>query len=243
MPDNRSPILYFQSVLYRFYARLVHSMRSSSAIHRYLFGYTPLNNLPGEYWDWTTLAIRKALRQILRSEMSLLDMGTGPVGVLAIYARLKLGCERVVAADHLPELVASAAENAAGTAPGIRFVVSDLFQDIPEKFDVIVFNAPYIDPHKGRLLGVIDSQLSEQRWSGGKDGLETIERFLADAPGHLIGGGCVILGVNRFYLPEKKLIEVVDNSAFQLRWKHNHCLTRSSAYILEMKNHPSPPNL
>ncbi|MFB6115299.1 MAG: HemK2/MTQ2 family protein methyltransferase [Candidatus Nanohalobium sp.] len=91
-----------------------------------------------------------------------LDMGTGN-GQIALKAADK-GAE-VTAADKNPEALKHAKEKAAekGLQDKISFVESDLFEDIEGKYDVIVFNPPYLPGKEG--LG------DEEIWRGGDRGV------------------------------------------------------------------------
>jgi release factor glutamine methyltransferase len=62
---------------------------------------------------------------------------------------------------------------------------SDLFSKIEGGFDLILFNPPY-------LVGTGEDEL-EKSWAGGRDGVEVLERFLREAPGHLTSGGRVVV--------------------------------------------------
>jgi release factor glutamine methyltransferase len=118
-----------------------------------------------------------------------LDMGTG-CGVLGILAAKK--ASTVVAIDVNPHAVHCAKENA--TLNDVRskmaFVRGDLFTPFSEKakFDVILFNAPYLptDDAEG------DSWL-ERAWSGGAKGRQIIDRFISEASQHLKQTGRVLL--------------------------------------------------
>ena len=62
---------------------------------------------------------------------------------------------------------------------------SDLFSNVVGKFNLILFNPPYL---VGREEG--DLEIS---WAGGKDGVEILERFLHQAPEHLVLGGHMVV--------------------------------------------------
>ncbi|BBL45688.1 putative S-adenosylmethionine-dependent methyltransferase [Nanobdella aerobiophila] len=54
----------------------------------------------------------------------------------------------------------------------VNFIVSDLFSNINDKYDLIFFNPPY-------LPEVENEEMEVRRWvSGGRNGYETINRFL-----------------------------------------------------------------
>jgi len=130
-----------------------------------------------------------ALSQIITKGDTVLDIGTG-CGILAIVAAKK--ARGVVATDVNPHAVKCARLNAKinGVANKIEVCRGDLFQPISktERFDVVVFNAPYLP-----------SSLTEQRtwigrsWAGGSSGRQFIDRFIVDAPHYLKSNGKILL--------------------------------------------------
>jgi methylase of polypeptide subunit release factors len=218
--------------LHRIYAGAIGVLRSSPVIYRLRFGHWPASEAQGQLWDWTTLALVAAMRRHVQPGATLLDMGTGPAGVLAIYAQLQLGCARALAVDHLAELLPSARATAARAGAAVEFAHSALFSSVQGRFDVIVFNAPYIPVGEGRDLGALRHSIDEQRWSGGLSGLETIERFLREAPDHLTPAGFILLGVNHFYLEATAVRRTFANAGLRELGATPHSLTRACAYLL-----------
>ena len=119
---------------------------------------------------------------------SVLDMGTGS-GIQAVAAALKPDVEYVLAVDINPEAVEAAKERAAhaGVISKMRFLVSDLFTNVKERFDWIIFNPPYL-PSEG--------DVEDPTWAGGESGGETIECFLEEATSHLVLGGSILMIVS-----------------------------------------------
>jgi release factor glutamine methyltransferase len=70
---------------------------------------------------------------------------------------------------------------------GIRFIVSDLFKNIKGKFDIIIFNPPYLPEMKGEEKDIALAVC------GGKKGYEIIERFLSKLNSHLRNNGFCLL--------------------------------------------------
>ncbi|MFN3527642.1 MAG: HemK2/MTQ2 family protein methyltransferase, partial [Candidatus Altarchaeaceae archaeon] len=107
-----------------------------------------------------------------------LDVGTG-TGILAIELAKK-GC-KVIATDINEYALEIAKENAIlnKVENFIEFRKSDLFENVPEKFDLIVFNPPY--------LPVNDEGILEKAWAGGN--FETIIKFLNEVDKHLNENG------------------------------------------------------
>ncbi len=113
-----------------------------------------------------------------KKNIRVLDMGAGS-GIQA-GACLKAGVSRrnILTADIDPEAVAS--------LKGLKFqaVRSNLFSKIAGKFDLIVFNPPYLPEHP--LEKGIDT-------TGGKKGYELILRFLKEGKSHLKKKGSILL--------------------------------------------------
>ncbi len=104
-----------------------------------------------------------------------LDMGTG-TGIIALLMARK--AEFVVGADINPIAVELARENARlNRIENVEFLVSDLFENIEGKFDLITFNAPYLP---GEPEEPIDMALL-----GGQSGREVLNRFLEEVGDYL----------------------------------------------------------
>jgi release factor glutamine methyltransferase len=70
---------------------------------------------------------------------------------------------------------------------GLKAVESDLFERVKGKFDVLVFNPPYLPED------VKTEKWLDKATIGGKKGIETIERFLVQARKHLNKDGRIYL--------------------------------------------------
>ncbi len=105
---------------------------------------------------------------------NVLDMGTG-TGFLAKEA-VKKGAGKVVAVDVNGKALGLAEkETEKSKIKNIEFRQSDLFSNVPEKFDSVIFNPPYV-PSKGIKYRDLD---------GGEGGREVLDRFLKELPKHL----------------------------------------------------------
>ncbi|RLI47431.1 hypothetical protein DRO69_00650 [Candidatus Bathyarchaeota archaeon] len=118
-----------------------------------------------------------------------LDMGTG-CGILGILAAKR--ARRVVAVDVNPLAVRCAKMNAKlnGVAEKMELLQSDLFSAVKkkEKFDLIIFNAPYL-PSEMRE----EKNWIERAWAGGPTGRQLIDQFILQAPSYLKKGGRILL--------------------------------------------------
>jgi len=81
---------------------------------------------------------------------------------------------------------------------GLNVVKSDLFENVRGKFDLVVFNPPYLPKDERE-----DSE-SARVTSGGADGDEIILRFLKDAKNHVNKDGEILLLVSTL-TPHSKL--------------------------------------
>lgn len=113
---------------------------------------------------------------------TVLEMGPG-TGLITCH--LAACASSVIAADLNPLAVRCTEANLRRNGLPGEVRESDLFSNVPERFDVIVFNPPYCP-------GTDDDRLA-LAWAGGPDGVEVTARFLAEAPRHLDPGGRVVL--------------------------------------------------
>ncbi len=85
------------------------------------------------------------LSAIENEKGDLLEIGTGS-GYIAISYKLKNPEAEVWAVDIDESALEEAKENAKRNNASIIFKLSDVFENIDRKFDVIVFNPPYLPP-------------------------------------------------------------------------------------------------
>ncbi len=107
-----------------------------------------------------------------------LDMGTG-TGIIAIY--LSKGGASVTASDISRPALQCAESNFILNSQSIQTKLSDLFSSIPEKYDTITFNPPYLPTQ--------DAVEGSEAWDGGPDGFSVTRRFLKQLKDHLTNHG------------------------------------------------------
>lgn len=124
----------------------------------------------------------------------LLDLGTGSGAIaiaVAVEATRRGLALEIVASDRSEPALAVAGRNAARHGVEIAWRRSDWFLNVPERFDLIVSNPPYVperDPHLAALACEPRAALA-----AGPDGLQAIRAILGGAPAHLEPGGWLLL--------------------------------------------------
>jgi release factor glutamine methyltransferase len=95
----------------------------------------------------------------------------------------------VLGVDINPSAVEASIENASRNSISATFRESNLFSNVSGKFDAILFNPPYLPTSKQeKLEGHIN-----KAYDGGKDGRETLEKFLSEFSGYLKDDGTLYL--------------------------------------------------
>ncbi len=123
---------------------------------------------------------------------NLLDIGTGS-GCIAIAIGKRLNI-KVVASDISSKALKVANENACFHNCDINFVLSNLFENINEKFDVIVSNPPYLNYKDDIMPRVRDYEPHEALFADNK-GLFIIEKILKASINYLNEAGLIALEI------------------------------------------------
>ncbi|RQD84156.1 MAG: methylase [Methanocalculus sp. MSAO_Arc2] len=130
----------------------------------------------------TRLLLNAALG-IVRSSDRVVEIGTGSGEIAHSLAHV---ADCVIATDINPHAVSLASRR------GVVVIRTDLFSGICTRFDLVIFNPPYLPTEPGDR---IDDWL-EYALDGGIDGRATIERFLDAVPDYLSLNGKVLLLVS-----------------------------------------------
>jgi release factor glutamine methyltransferase len=144
------------------------------------------------------LLLEAALNEI-KEDDSVLELGTGN-GIIAeaLSKRLILGrftdvdrCPSqnrpiVIATDINPYAVRCA------RSKGVDVIRTYLFRGLRGRFDLILFNPPYLPIESGE----IEDRWLEASWDGGRDGRRVINQFLGEVGGYLSKKGRFLLVVS-----------------------------------------------
>ena len=143
-------------------------------------------------------------------EYKILDLctGSGIVGIsLAKYIKK---CE-VVCADISKKALEIAKKNAkSNNADNTKFIYSNMFSNIKDKFDIIVSNPPYI---KRKVIEKLEKEVQNEPYialDGGIDGLDFYKLIACEAYKYLNDTGEVFLEIG--YDQKEEVINLLENS-------------------------------
>lgn len=127
---------------------------------------------------------------------SLLDVGCGS-GAIALLAASRRKDIAVCAVDKSPGALKTAQDNAAmlGLSSRIKFVESDLLKQLlPQKFDVIAANLPYVTfDEYVHLADDVRLFEPEMALTAPDEGMALISELIVSAPEYLLPGGVLAL--------------------------------------------------
>jgi release factor glutamine methyltransferase len=135
------------------------------------------------------------LRERRLAAPRILDACTGSGCIAIAMARLVPGAG-VTACDISPAALALARENAEQNGQSIRFIQSDLLEQVRGPFDLIISNPPYITTAEMHSLpDSVRNYEPHLALHGGGDGLEAYRRLAPAAYKALSPGGAVFLEI------------------------------------------------
>lgn len=146
----------------------------------------------------TEVLVEQALMRIPQKEqVAILDLGTGTGAIaLALADELKKRGQksRALGVDLMPNAVALAQRNALrNQLPQVEFCQSSWFDNVAEKFDLIVSNPPYIDPQDAHLtqgdvrFEPLTALVSDE------EGYKDLRHIIEQAPNYLHSSGWLLL--------------------------------------------------
>ena len=126
--------------------------------------------------------------------LKILDLCTGS-GAIAISLKKYLPNVQVFASDISEEALEVAKINSKKNDVQIEFIKSNMFENIKEKFDIIVSNPPYIKSNEILKLSKQVQNEPKLALDGGKDGLDFYRIIAKEVTDYLNNGGAVFLEI------------------------------------------------
>lgn len=125
----------------------------------------------------------------------ILDMCTGS-GCIIISLKKLVETADCTGADISKKALEVAKKNAVSNKAEISFVESDMFQNINEKYDIIVSNPPYIRPE---VIKTLEPEVREHdpmlALDGGEDGLMFYRVLAREGKKHLVSSGMMFMEI------------------------------------------------
>lgn len=148
---------------------------------------------------------------IVKNNDSVLEVGCG-CGIVSIAA--SLNAEKVTSIDINPHAIKCTKENIKlNNRKNIEVIESNLFEKIDDKYDLILFNTPYL-PVTEEEHDVDDDY--SKAWDGGVDGRKVIDAFLEEAPKYLKEDGTIQL-VQSSLSDNEKTLNYLNNNGFNAK--------------------------
>lgn len=142
----------------------------------------------------TESLVEEIINIIEEQELTILDLCTGS-GAIAIALAKKIENIKVTATDISLEALETAKKNALLNDVIIKFINSDLFENIEGTFDIIVSNPPYIETE---VIKTLNKDVQHEPFialNGGEDGLDIYRRIANEAYKYLNKDGTLALEI------------------------------------------------
>lgn len=149
-------------------------------------------------------------KNMKRDSIRILDLCTGS-GIIAIsIGNYIKNCE-IVAVDISNKALEIAKSNANRNKVGnITWVLSNLFERVEGKFDIIVSNPPYI---KKEVISTLEKEVQKEpiiALDGGKDGLKFYREIIKKAPNYLKKEGAIFLEIG--YDQRQEVLDIINET-------------------------------
>ncbi|MBT3407722.1 methyltransferase [Candidatus Woesearchaeota archaeon] len=145
------------------------------------------NELVYQPQEDTHLLLDSIIKNIKNQKLNILEIGCGSgyvsINLLKEYNNLKITCT-----DINKNAIKLSKENAKENNIKIKFIESNLFENIKQEYDIIIFNPPYLPQDKLSSKHSIDTALY-----GGKKGYEITHQFIEQVYNNLKPNGKIFL--------------------------------------------------
>ena len=152
-----------------------------------------------------------------KNELRILDLGTGSGNIAIALTKSMPDC-KIIASDVSEGALEVARINAArnGVSDRIDFVLSDVFENIKGKFDIIVSNPPYIARTEFKTLQKEVLREPRVALEGGMDGLDFYRKIISASVRHLKPGGYIAFEIG--FAQKKDICGIIENEGvFKVR--------------------------
>jgi len=159
------------------------------------------------------------------TSLSVIDIGSGS-GIQA-QAALKSGAKSVLATDIDPVSIKHL------KSLGLPVIKSNLFEKVKDKFDLIIFNPPYL-PQDLR-----EPKKSQLATTGGIAGDEIILKFLKQAKSHLNPKGTILIVLSS-QTPTLRIFPLIDTLGFHKKLLSSKKIFFEKLYVYKITTLKNP---
>ena len=157
------------------------------------------------------------IKNLMSNNIKILDLCTGSGAIAISIAKLM---SNITATDISEKALKIAKTNAQNNnvQNKIKFINSNMFQNINEKFDVILSNPPYIETNTIKTLSKEVQNEPKLALDGGQDGLEFYRIIAKNAHKHLNKNGIIMLEIG--YNQRKAVTQIFEETK---KYKNIEC--------------------
>ena len=166
----------------------------------------------------TEILVQEIIDLVGNKKMKILDLCTGS-GIIAISLAKYLPNCKIVASDISLKALKIAKENSQINNVVVKFIESDIFKNINEKFDIIVSNPPYIETNVIKTLSKEVQNEPVLALDGGEDGLDFYREIISKSYLYLTQNG--IIGVEIGYNQKKAVMDLFSEKYYAIYSKQD----------------------
>lgn len=140
----------------------------------------------------TEILVEEVLKEDIENK-KVLDIGTGSGAIaISISKEKKI---LVYASDVSRKAIDIAKKNSEKYKADVKFILSDVFDNITEKFDIIVSNPPYLTESEYEKVDKLLYKEPKNALVGGIKGYEIYKKIIEDSIHHLNKGGKIFFEI------------------------------------------------
>ena len=173
----------------------------------------------------------KYYKKLFNNKVSILDIGTGS-GAISIALKKNIDCD-VTACDISKKALEMAKNNAKSNNVDINFIESDIFNNINDKYDIIISNPPYIANNE-EVEYSVDKYEPHLALYANDNGLYFYKEIIKDASKYL--NDKFIIAFEIGYQQADDIIKIVDNNFTDVKTIIEKDLSGKDRYLFIIKD-------